>query len=221
MASRLASKQGTGVTNGLNSTDWRLLAFAIALCGSILLLCLIYWFGFRDTWEITNYDLILKHCDAVKLAIGEEDDKAASEAYYAMQLLIGDRILQIGGLANRVEEVRSDYQAVAQRILQAEEEYYAHLRQAQSRFEPKPQSHSRDFEETRAYSPSSKFVDKDAALTRFQRENDISDRIAEAAVKEWVWKHGHFNWNLDDVKAYCLRNKRYGIPHAYLPESEK
>jgi len=29
------------------------------------------------------------------------------------------------------------------------------------------------------------------------------------------------DWNLEDVKAICLRNKASGIPRAYLPESEK
>jgi hypothetical protein len=63
---------------------------------------------------------------------------------------------------------------------------------------------------------------KDVALTRFQQANGISERIVEAAIKEWVLTHnGNFDWNLEEVKAICLRNKRSGIPHAYLPESEK
>lgn len=50
---------------------------------------------------------------------------------------------------------------------------------------------------------------KDAALTRFQREHNISDAIAEAAIKEWVTSHGgNFDWVLEDVKAICLRMKR-------------
>ena len=49
-----------------------------------------------------------------------------------------------------------------------------------------------------------------------------SSRIAEAALKEWVMTHGRdFDWNLDDVKAICLRNQRDGIPHEWLPEAEK
>lgn len=63
---------------------------------------------------------------------------------------------------------------------------------------------------------------KDVELARFQSEQAISDRIAEAAIKEWVITHqGNFDWNLADVKAICLRNKQSGIPRAYLPESEK
>ncbi len=63
---------------------------------------------------------------------------------------------------------------------------------------------------------------KDVALTRFQQANGISERITEAAIKEWVLTHnGNFDWNLEDVKAICLRNKKSGIPYAYLPESEK
>jgi len=63
---------------------------------------------------------------------------------------------------------------------------------------------------------------KDLALTRFQQEHGISERIAEASIKEWVLTHnGNFDWNLEDVKAICLRNQRSGIPYAYLPESEK
>ncbi len=66
------------------------------------------------------------------------------------------------------------------------------------------------------------FGGKDVALTRFQETNGISDRVAEAAIKEWFIKHnGNFDWNLEEVKAICLRNKRSGIPHDYLPESEK
>lgn len=63
---------------------------------------------------------------------------------------------------------------------------------------------------------------KDVQLTRFQQANGISERIAEAAIKEWVLTHnGNFDWNLEDVKAICLRNKRSGIPQKYLRESEK
>ena len=48
--------------------------------------------------------------------------------------------------------------------------------------------------------------DKDVAPTRFQQANDISDEIAEAAIKEWVLTHnGNFDWDLEDVKKICLR----------------
>jgi hypothetical protein len=67
-----------------------------------------------------------------------------------------------------------------------------------------------------------RLASKDNQFTEFQKTNDISDRIAESAIKEWVIKHGgNFDWNLEDVKAICLRNKRDGIPNDYLPESEK
>lgn len=34
--------------------------------------------------------------------------------------------------------------------------------------------------------------------------------------------HGcDFDWNLEEVKAICLRNQRSGIPREYLPEAEK
>ena len=60
--------------------------------------------------------------------------------------------------------------------------------------------------------------DKDAALTRFQRANDIPDEIAEAAIKEWVLTHnGNFDWDLEDVKRICLRDKVEGIPKKYRP----
>jgi hypothetical protein len=63
---------------------------------------------------------------------------------------------------------------------------------------------------------------KDVALTRFQEANGISEKIAEAAIKEWMLTHaGNFDWDLEDVKRMCLRNKQSGIPHEYLPESEK
>ena len=63
---------------------------------------------------------------------------------------------------------------------------------------------------------------KDDQLTAFQKANGISERIAEAAIKEWWMKHGgDFDWNLEDVKAICLRNKARGIPPEYLPEAEK
>ena len=49
---------------------------------------------------------------------------------------------------------------------------------------------------------------KDVQLTRFQQAHGISDRIAEAAIKEWVLSHnGNFDWNLNEVKAICLRMK--------------
>lgn len=64
--------------------------------------------------------------------------------------------------------------------------------------------------------------EKDIELTRFQIANGISERIAEAAIKEWVLKHqGNFEWDLEEVKRICLRNNASGIPHEYLPESEK
>ena len=53
---------------------------------------------------------------------------------------------------------------------------------------------------------------KDDQLTKFQKANGISERIAEVAFKEWVTKHrGNFDWDLEEVKAICLRNKRDGI----------
>jgi len=67
-----------------------------------------------------------------------------------------------------------------------------------------------------------RLTDKDDQLSKFQKTNDISERIAEAAIKEWIYKHSsEFDWNLEDVKAICLRNERDGIPNDYLPESEK
>jgi hypothetical protein len=59
-------------------------------------------------------------------------------------------------------------------------------------------------------------------LNCFQRVHGISERIAEAAIKEWVLTHnGDFDWDLDEVKAICLRNLRDGIPKRYLPETEQ
>lgn len=53
-----------------------------------------------------------------------------------------------------------------------------------------------------------RLADKDDQLTAFQRMNDISDDIAEAAIREWVTTHnGNFDWDLEDVKAICLRRK--------------
>jgi len=69
---------------------------------------------------------------------------------------------------------------------------------------------------------ATRLADKDDQLTAFQRVHGISERIAEAAIKEWVMTHGRdFDWNLEDVKAICLRNQREGIPHQWLPEAEK
>ena len=63
---------------------------------------------------------------------------------------------------------------------------------------------------------------KDAALARFQSENAISDQIAEAAIKEWVLTHNaNVDWDLEDVKRICFRNKMNGIPHEYLPYAEQ
>ena len=63
---------------------------------------------------------------------------------------------------------------------------------------------------------------KDVALSRFQEANGISDRNAEASIKEWVLNHNwNWEWDLNEVQAICLRNRDHGIPHRYLPESEK
>jgi hypothetical protein len=63
---------------------------------------------------------------------------------------------------------------------------------------------------------------KDDDLTAFQKQHSISNEIAEAAIKEWVLTHrGQCDWNLQEVKAICLRNKEGGIPKQYLPESKK
>ena len=54
---------------------------------------------------------------------------------------------------------------------------------------------------------------KEAALTAFQKENDISDEHAEAAIKEWMDNQPgdpNFDWDLEEVKAICLRNKQKG-----------
>ncbi|MFM7168986.1 MAG: hypothetical protein ACKO3T_27430 [Planctomycetaceae bacterium] len=41
-------------------------------------------------------------------------------------------------------------------------------------------------------------------MTQFQRANGISDKVAEAAIMEWVVGHGgNFDWDLEDVKAIC------------------
>lgn len=69
---------------------------------------------------------------------------------------------------------------------------------------------------------ATRLADKDDQLTAFQQANSISERIAEAAIKEWWIKHGgDFDWNLEEVKAICLRDKVSGIPPEYLPEAEK
>ena len=61
---------------------------------------------------------------------------------------------------------------------------------------------------------------KDNDLTSFQQQHNISSENAEAAIKEWILTHnGHFDWNLEEVKAICLRNYETGIPKQYLPES--
>lgn len=63
---------------------------------------------------------------------------------------------------------------------------------------------------------------KDDELTAFQKQHDISTEVAEAAIKEWVLTHnGEIDWNLEEVKSLCLRNKATGIPKEYLPESKK
>jgi len=64
------------------------------------------------------------------------------------------------------------------------------------------------------------------ALEKFQREHAISEQIAESSIKEWIWTHNdmkasgkaNWNWDLDEVKAICLRNKKNGIPKEYLVE---
>ena len=64
--------------------------------------------------------------------------------------------------------------------------------------------------------------DKDVALTRFQRANGISDETAEAAIKEWVLTHnGNFDWDLEDVKRICLRDKAEETPEKYKPSGRK
>jgi len=47
---------------------------------------------------------------------------------------------------------------------------------------------------------------KEEELSSFQRANGISDRIVEAAIKEWVITHnGNFDINLEEVESICLR----------------
>lgn len=54
-----------------------------------------------------------------------------------------------------------------------------------------------------------RLVDKDKKLTEFQRANGISDEVVEAAITEWVLKHGmNYDWDLEDVKAICRRMQR-------------
>lgn len=54
-----------------------------------------------------------------------------------------------------------------------------------------------------------RLVEKDKKLTEFQRANGISDEVVEAAITEWVLKHGmNYDWDLEDVKAICRRMQR-------------
>lgn len=58
--------------------------------------------------------------------------------------------------------------------------------------------------------------------TAFQQANRTYERIAAVPIKPRVMTHGpDFDWNLEEVKAICLRNKASGIPRASLPEAEK
>jgi hypothetical protein len=58
-------------------------------------------------------------------------------------------------------------------------------------------------------STADRLASKDDQLTAFQRAHGIPDSVAEAAIKEWVIEHGgNFDWNLEEVKAICLRLNR-------------
>jgi hypothetical protein len=66
------------------------------------------------------------------------------------------------------------------------------------------------------------YQQKDEALSQFQVDELISDADAEAAIKEWVTEHnGNFDWNLEEVKYLCIRNRDFGIPFDFLPETVK
>lgn len=59
-------------------------------------------------------------------------------------------------------------------------------------------------------------------LDRVQAANAFSDRVVEASIKEWAHTHGgSFEFDVDEVKAICLRNQRDGIPPEFIPDSEK
>lgn len=63
---------------------------------------------------------------------------------------------------------------------------------------------------------------KNDQLDAFQAERGYSDRIVEAAIKEWVTTHGgNYDWNLEQVKKICVRNARYGIRNEFRTESER
>ena len=73
--------QDASASEGMARGDKLLLAWCCGVPAALLLVFLVYWFGFRDTWELDNYMRIVQQCDTVERAIAASDDAAAAEEY--------------------------------------------------------------------------------------------------------------------------------------------
>lgn len=60
---------------------------------------------------------------------------------------------------------------------------------------------------------------KHVLLNAFQAEHGLSDELVEVALREWWYTHdGNFDFDLDEVKAICLRFLQTGTPATNRPE---
>lgn len=100
---------------------------------------LVYWFYFRDAWEIENYAIILEKVDNVQRAIAESNDGDAAQLYQEFLQLIGDRRIQDPFLYDRVQETMAAFVAVEARLLAAEQETNADEQQHASAHSPSQQ----------------------------------------------------------------------------------
>lgn len=103
------------------------LTFAWGSLVAISISFLIYWFAYRDTWDIDHYSAICERCEVVHDAIARSDDDAASIAYEELYLFIEGHKIQNHDLKGRINSAIAAYSPVWERREEHRKETEARL----------------------------------------------------------------------------------------------
>jgi len=66
---------------GLSRIDKIVLSASFGVPVTLIIACLVYWFGFHDTWEQDNYSQIEHRCAIIQTAVENDDDETVVMAY--------------------------------------------------------------------------------------------------------------------------------------------
>ncbi len=93
-----------------------ILSIGLGVPALAFIVFLVYWFGFRDTWETDNFVLINDKCEAVLSAVRDGDDISAESAYLSLETLLGDREIERDSLIYSIKRARQAYVPVGDRL---------------------------------------------------------------------------------------------------------